>query len=85
MYALARIQFQKLSCDHPHAAERTLYSESVNMWRNHGVVLSNIYYYSVNDQSGLWRNSFSKYTYITLIYHNMPQDFRFDLRYMRVL
>ena len=39
MYALARIQFQKLSCDHPHAAERTLYSESVNMWKNHGVVL----------------------------------------------
>ena len=29
MYALARIQFQKLSCDHPHAAERTLYSDSV--------------------------------------------------------
>ena len=44
MYALARIQFQKLSCDHPHAAERTLYSESVNMWKKHGVVMTTFYY-----------------------------------------
>ena len=35
----------------------------------------------VNDQSGLQRNYFSKYTWITLIHHNVPQDFRFNLRY----
>lgn len=34
MYALARIQFQKLSCDHPHAGECTLCSKSVNMFKN---------------------------------------------------
>ena len=62
MYALARIQFQKLSCDHPHAAERTLYSESINLWKNHGMVMTTFYCYSVNDQSSLWKNSFSKYT-----------------------
>ena len=43
MYALARIQFQKLSCDHPHAAERTLYSESVNMWKKHWEVMTTFY------------------------------------------
>ena len=51
----------------------------------HGVVMTTFYYCSVNDQSGLPKNSFSKYACITLIHHNVPQDFRFNLRYMRVL
>ena len=68
MYALARIQFQKLSCDHPHAAERTLYSESVNMWKNHGVVMTTFYYYSVNDQSG----------YMGKLFFNIYMYYNFD-------
>ena len=63
MYALARIQFQKLSCDHPHAAERTLYSEFVNMWKNHGVVMTTFYYYSVNESGYMGKLFFNIYMY----------------------
>ena len=37
----------------------------------HGVVMTTFYYYSVNDQSGLQRNSFSKYTCINLLNHKV--------------
>ena len=40
------------------------------------------YYFSVNDHYGLPRNSFSKYTCITSIHHDVPQNFRFYLRYV---
>ena len=48
-------------------------------------VMTTFYCYSVNDQFSLPKNSFSKYICITLIHHNVPHDFRFNLRYMRVL
>ena len=45
-----------------------------------GVGMTTFYYFSANDQSGLLRNFFSKYTCITLIHHNVPQNFRFNFR-----
>ena len=42
------------------------------------------YYYSVNHQTGLQRNTFSKLSYILLIHRNVPQIMSFHLRYMMV-
>ena len=53
--------------------------------KHHRVAMTIFYDFSVNDQSALLRNSFSKYTFIPLIHHNGPQNFRFNLRYMRIL
>ena len=51
----------------------------------HGVVMTTIFYCSVNNQSGLPKISYSKYACITLIHNNVPQDFRSNLRYIMVL
>ena len=50
---------------------------------NHGRLLF-ITMYSVNHQSGLQRNAFSKLSYIFLIHQNVPQIMSFHLRYMMV-
>ena len=47
---------------------------------NHGVVMTGFYYYSVNHQSGLQRNTFSKFSYIYLTHQNVPQIMSFHFR-----
>ena len=42
--------------------------------------MTTFYYYSVNHQSGLQRNTFSKLSYILLIHQNVPQIMSFHLR-----
>jgi len=49
-----------------------------------GRSMTTFYYYSVNHQSGLQRNTFSKLSYIFLIHANVPQIMSFHLRYMMV-
>ena len=46
----------------------------LNLYSVHGVVMTTFYYCSVNDQSGLPKNSFSQFACITLIHHNVLQD-----------
>ena len=49
-----------------------------------GRSMTTFYYCSVNHQSGLQRNKFSKLEYIFLIHQNVPQIMSFYLRYMMV-
>ena len=49
-----------------------------------GRSMTTFHYYSVNHQSGLQRNTFSKSSYIFLIHQNVPQIMSFHLRYMIV-
>ena len=49
-----------------------------------GRSMTTFYYYSVNHQSGLQRNTFSKLSHIFLIHQNVPQIMSFHLRYMMV-
>ena len=49
-----------------------------------GRSMTSFYYCSVNHQSGLQRNTFSKLSYIFLIHQNVPQIMSFHLRYMMV-
>jgi hypothetical protein len=37
------------------------------------------FYYSVNHQSGLQRNTFSKFSYFSLIHQNVPQIMTFEV------
>ena len=46
--------------------------------------MTSFYYCSVNHQSGLQSNTFSKLSYIFLIHQNVPQIMSFHLRYMMV-
>ena len=46
-----------------------------------GGSMTAFYYYSVNHQSGLERNTFSKLSYIFVIHQNVPQIMSFHLRY----
>ena len=46
--------------------------------------MTSFYYCSVNHQSGLQSNPFSKLSYIFLIHQNVPQIISFHLRYMMV-
>ena len=49
-----------------------------------GRSMTTFYYYPVNHQSGLQRNTFSKLLYILIIHQNMRQIILFHLRYMTV-
>ena len=49
-----------------------------------GRSMTTFYYCSVNHQSGLQRNTFSKLSYIFLIHQNVLQIMSFHLRYMMV-
>ena len=49
-----------------------------------GRSMTTFYFYSVNHQSGLQRNTFSKLSYIFLIHQNVPQIMSFRLSYMMV-
>ena len=46
--------------------------------------MTTFYYCSINHQSGLQSNTFSKLSYIFLIHQNVPQIMSFHLRYMMV-
>ena len=46
--------------------------------------MTSFYYCSVNHQSGLQNNTFSKLSYIFLIHQNVPQIISYHLRYSSV-
>ena len=48
-----------------------------------GMSMTTFYYYPVNHQSGLQRNTLSKLLYILLIHQNVRQIIPFHLRYMQ--
>ena len=70
-----------------HEAKKYLVLDFMQMLQvilYHWVVMTTFYYNSVNHQSGLPKNTFSKLSYIFLIHESVPQIMSFNLRYMTV-
>ena len=69
----------ELNCDARSCSWKKLPQGTEN-----GRSMTTFYYCSVNHQSGLQRNTFSKLSYIFLIHQNVPQIMSFHLRYMMI-
>ena len=63
-----------------HDSSKVLYSK----YTEDGRSMATFYCCTVNHQSGLQRNTFSKLLYILLIHQNVPQIMSFHLSYMMV-